>query len=97
MLGAWAHGDLGTRGERPEWVLEPHRGLLHLAQLRLGCSAAPSCSPQLRANLFVDKAWHIKVGDFNLSRYMARDSQFVKSTLENNPRWSAPEVIREGK
>jgi serine/threonine protein kinase len=37
------------------------------------------------------------VGDFNLSRYMSRDDAFVKSSLENNPRWSAPEVIAEGR
>jgi len=38
-----------------------------------------------------------QVGDFNLSRYMSRDDSFIKSSLENNPRWSAPEVIVEGR
>lgn len=38
-----------------------------------------------------------QVGDFNLSRYMSRDDAFIKSSLENNPRWSAPEVVVEGR
>jgi hypothetical protein len=38
-----------------------------------------------------------QVGDFNLSRYMSRDRSFIKSNLENNPRWSAPEVIVDGR
>jgi hypothetical protein len=38
-----------------------------------------------------------KVGDFNLSRYVGRGDAFVKSSLENNPRWSAPEVVAEGR
>ncbi len=39
---------------------------------------------------------YVQVGDFNLSRYMALDASFVKSSLEINPRWQAPEVIGEG-
>jgi serine/threonine protein kinase len=37
-------------------------------------------------NLLVAKDWRVLVGDFNLSRYMSRESSFIKSTLENNPR-----------
>ncbi|KAI8472913.1 MAG: hypothetical protein J3K34DRAFT_502100 [Monoraphidium minutum] len=48
-------------------------------------------------NLLVAKDWTVQVGDFNLSRYMSRDRAFIKSSLENNPRWSAPEVITEGR
>ncbi len=47
-------------------------------------------------NLFVTNTLTVKVGDFNLSRYMSLGASFVKSTLENNPRWNAPEVIGEG-
>jgi hypothetical protein len=28
---------------------------------------------------------------------MSRDDAFIKSSLENNPRWSAPEVVVEGR
>jgi serine/threonine protein kinase len=38
----------------------------------------------------------VQVGDFNLSRYMAVDTSYVQSSLELNPRWSAPEVIGSG-
>lgn len=38
----------------------------------------------------------MQVGDFNLSRYMALDTSYVQSSLELNPRWSAPEVIGSG-
>eukprot|EP00775_Hariotina_reticulata_P007729 gene7729-7928_t len=47
-------------------------------------------------NLFVTTALHVKVGDFNLSRYMNLGDSCVKSSLTINPRWQAPEVIADG-
>jgi hypothetical protein len=36
------------------------------------------------------------VGDFNLSRFLSKGSQFVQSSQLVNPRWCAPEVIEVG-
>lgn len=37
-----------------------------------------------------------QVGDFNLSRFLIKGSQFVQSSQLVNPRWCAPEVIEVG-
>ncbi len=46
-------------------------------------------------NLLVDKHWRVKVTDFNLSSMMhpTADSHDVNSSVANNPRWLAPEVL----
>ncbi|KAK9811715.1 hypothetical protein WJX72_008890 [[Myrmecia] bisecta] len=44
------------------------------------------------ANLLVDKHWHVKVADFNLSRVM-HATAVVTSIAATNPRWLAPEVL----
>ena len=46
-------------------------------------------------NLLVDKHWKLKVTDFNLSRMLQSSSDYVgnHSSVANNPRWLAPEVL----
>lgn len=44
-------------------------------------------------NLFVTKSWDVKVGDFNLSRYLAANRESICSTTAIRPHWSAPETL----
>lgn len=45
-------------------------------------------------NLLVDKHWRLKVTDFNLSSMHSGDqSHGLESSVANNPRWLAPEVM----
>ncbi|GBF95597.1 hypothetical protein Rsub_08578 [Raphidocelis subcapitata] len=74
-------------------ALDAGKGMLYLHSHRPTILHRDLKSP----NLLVAKDWRVQVGDFNLSRYMSRDSAFIKSSLENNPRWCAPEVIAEGR
>jgi serine/threonine protein kinase len=44
-------------------------------------------------NLLVDKHWHCKIADFNLSKIMdSLDRRGSSSFTSENPRWLAPEV-----
>jgi len=49
-------------------------------------------------NLLVDKHWHAKVTDFNLSRISedinTHQAAVQSSLVANNPRWHSPEVIK---
>ncbi|KAI3994981.1 hypothetical protein MKX01_019795 [Papaver californicum] len=45
------------------------------------------------SNLFVDKNWRVKVGDFGLSR-LKHTTFLTTSTGYGTPQWMAPEVIR---
>lgn len=45
-------------------------------------------------NLLVDKHWHCKIADFNLSKIMdSLDRVGSSSFTSENPRWMAPEVL----
>ncbi|WPT17579.1 Putative serine/threonine-protein kinase drkA [Picochlorum sp. SENEW3] len=48
-------------------------------------------------NLLVDGNWTVKVTDFNLSRLsdVATQPGVASSVVANNPRWHAPEIIRD--
>eukprot|EP01126_Amoeba_proteus_P008368 TRINITY_DN13095_c0_g1_i2.p1 TRINITY_DN13095_c0_g1~~TRINITY_DN13095_c0_g1_i2.p1 ORF type:complete len:191 (+),score=45.26 TRINITY_DN13095_c0_g1_i2:43-573(+) len=46
-------------------------------------------------NLFIDKDWNLKVGDFGLSRGVGDDNEAQqKMTVCGTPSWTAPEVMR---
>ncbi|KAL4423315.1 hypothetical protein ABPG77_006110 [Micractinium sp. CCAP 211/92] len=46
-------------------------------------------------NLLVDDSWHVKVSDFNLSRFVEEHMKSKGSSMAaTNPRWLAPEVMR---
>lgn len=46
-------------------------------------------------NLLVDGYWRAKVTDFNLSRLSESVPSVASSVVANNPRWHAPEIIRQ--
>lgn len=48
-------------------------------------------------NMLVERHWRVKITDFNLSRMVHTGEQnaSVTSLLANNPRWLAPEVVKE--
>ncbi|KAI3842741.1 hypothetical protein MKW98_015408 [Papaver atlanticum] len=59
----------------------------------LHCYNPPIIHRDLKSsNLFVDKNWSVKVGDFGLSRF--KHQTFLTSAGNGTPQWMAPEVIR---
>ena len=77
---------------RVSMMLDAAKGMLYLHSHRPTIIHRDLKSP----NLLVDGNWNVKVTDFNLSR-LADVSQpgVASSVVANNPRWHAPEIIRD--
>ncbi|KAK9820960.1 hypothetical protein WJX81_007609 [Elliptochloris bilobata] len=95
-----AAADLGW-GRRLALALEAAKGMLYLHS-----RSPPVLHRDLKsANLLVDKDWHARLADFNLSRVMdsalggpaseagRRATSAAASISATNPRWLAPEVL----
>lgn len=73
---------------RLSMALDAAKGMLQLHSHRPHILHRDLKSP----NLVVDRHWHVKVTDFNLSRIMY-NTAVTSSVSANNPRWLAPEAI----
>ena len=73
-------------------MLDAAKGMLYLHSHKPTIIHRDLKSP----NLLVDGNWNVKVTDFNLSR-LADVTQpgVASSVVANNPRWHAPEIIRD--
>ncbi|GFH32190.1 protein kinase domain-containing protein, partial [Haematococcus lacustris] len=55
-------------------------------------------SPNLLLDLTIDKErprFHVKIADFGLARMLGANSSLIMVSKTTNPRWTAPEVIRD--
>ena len=77
---------------RVSMMLDAAKGMLYLHSHKPTIIHRDLKSP----NLLVDGNWNVKVTDFNLSR-LADVTQpgVTSSVVANNPRWHAPEIIRD--
>lgn len=77
---------------RVSMMLDAAKGMLYLHSHKPTIIHRDLKSP----NLLVDGNWNVKVTDFNLSR-LADVTQpgVASSVVANNPRWHAPEIIRD--
>lgn len=81
-----------TWPRRIQMALDAARGMLCLHSHKPTILHRDLKSP----NLLVDKHWHVKVTDFNLSKLTDLEIQNVQSSVvANNPRWHAPEIIKQ--
>lgn len=84
-------------GQQLDWprrlgmALDAAKGMLQLHNHKPAILHRDLKSP----NLLVDKHWRIKVTDFNLSSmlYSSSHPRSFNSSVANNPRWLAPEVV----
>jgi len=74
-------------------MLDAAKGMLYLHSHKPTIIHRDLKSP----NLLVDGNWTVKVTDFNLSRLadVAAQPGVTSSVVANNPRWHAPEIIRD--
>lgn len=83
-------------GEELKWprrlgmALDAAKGMLYLHSHKPPIIHRDLKSP----NLLVDRHWRVKVTDFNLSRLSETVSTVASSVVADNPRWHAPEIIR---
>ncbi|KAL4441802.1 hypothetical protein ABPG77_003718 [Micractinium sp. CCAP 211/92] len=74
-------------------ALDAAVGLLYLHSLQPAIIHRDVKSP----NLLVDKAWTVKVADFNLSKIMSTTASTMSTgTSAANPLWLAPEILAGG-
>jgi serine/threonine protein kinase len=78
---------------RVSMMLDAAKGMLYLHSHKPTIIHRDLKSP----NLLVDGNWTVKVTDFNLSRLadVAAQPGVQSSVVANNPRWHAPEIIRD--
>ena len=78
---------------RVSMMLDAAKGMLYLHSHKPTIIHRDLKSP----NLLVDGNWTVKVTDFNLSRLadVAAQPGVTSSVVANNPRWHAPEIIRD--
>lgn len=78
---------------RVNMMLDAAKGMLYLHSHKPTIIHRDLKSP----NLLVDGNWTVKVTDFNLSRLadVAAQPGVTSSVVANNPRWHAPEIIRD--
>jgi hypothetical protein len=68
------------------WTATARQSATHLSSIMTYADRHPdSC-------LQVDSHWHVKVGDFNLSKILT-NANVLSSAQATNPRWLAPEII----
>ncbi|KAL4434012.1 hypothetical protein ABPG75_000453 [Micractinium tetrahymenae] len=80
-------------GRRLGMALDAAVGLLYLHSLQPAIIHRDVKSP----NLLVDKAWTVKVADFNLSKIMSNTTSMMSTgTGAANPLWLAPEILAGG-
>lgn len=89
------NGDLAralTWYRRVSMMLDAAKGMLYLHSHKPTIVHRDLKSP----NLLVDGNWSVKVTDFNLSRLAdVSNPGVISSVVANNPRWHAPEIIRD--
>lgn len=83
-------GDELKWSRRLGMALDAAKGMLYLHSHKPPIIHRDLKSP----NLLVDRHWRVKVTDFNLSRLSETVSTVASSVVADNPRWHAPEIIR---
>ncbi|KAF8401308.1 hypothetical protein HHK36_012241 [Tetracentron sinense] len=86
---------LQKNASRLDWRRRVHMAL----DIARGVNYLHHCNPPIihrdlkSSNLFVDKNWTVKVGDFGLSR-LKRETYLTTKSGKGTPQWMAPEVLR---
>ncbi|KAL4423483.1 hypothetical protein ABPG77_003616 [Micractinium sp. CCAP 211/92] len=81
-----------TWSRRLRMLLGAARGMLELH-----AHQPPIIHRDLKSpNLLLDISWNVKVADFNLAKSQLVDAHRASTVGNLNPRWLAPEVVREG-
>mmetsp|Transcript_6957 Transcript_6957/g.19628 ORF Transcript_6957/g.19628 Transcript_6957/m.19628 type:complete len:666 (+) Transcript_6957:957-2954(+) len=89
VISKKGHGPLDLKLQRSV-AMSVARGMAYLH-----CRSPPILHLDLKsANILVDNAWRVKLGDFGLSRIRINSFMSSAASSGGTPQWMAPEVLR---